>query len=81
MSGFYAIILDWHYDANGSALELIEAGSSLNTLIAEQDYDPAREVSRVVRSQFTTQQVKDHPIRNCRTNNINPAHICHLVAK
>ncbi len=81
MAGFYAIILDWHYTGGGATLELIESGASQSELEALDQYDPAADVSRVVRSKFATNRVKPHPIRNCHTNNLNPAHICHLVAR
>lgn len=81
MAGFYAIILDWHYESGGNTLELIESGATLAALRDMDEYDPSQDCSRVIRNRFEVERREERPIRNVFTGNVNPAHIFHLVAK
>lgn len=81
MTGFYALILDDILDEDGTHLDLIQSGATLDALREVESFDPNGAFSRVLRDRFDVTLRDDHPLYNSETHVMNPAHICRLVAK
>ena len=77
---FYAIARDDDLSSDDPMLDLIDSGRTLDALREVTEFDPDQDSSRILRAKFDIVRREDHPVRDCSSGDMIPAHICVLSA-